>query len=283
MKEIVETTVSAPTKSCELFVLSALWFGLCTSLVIKHYDLLPVFLSFCFSTVASIGISSWKNRNNGNSSDAFKLSNQQRSIDQLNTRALVGIFACLTSLAVVVLGENGSFYFGGLFSLIHPEYHSLCILTGYSAFGLWYDQIYSCRQSSFPTRFVSALGDALVVSLFSVILTKWWEWNIEAWVPRPMRSLSMGWSLYKLLGFSTTVLNDGKAKPTLNSAYKSNKGRTLTKPISPELLWTIHGQNYDLSEFVSRHPGGKEAILLGRGRDCTALFESYHPFTKQHR
>lgn len=25
--------------------------------------------------------------------------------------------------------------------------------------------------------------------------------------------------------------------------------------------------------------GGDSAILLGQGRDCTALFESYHPFT----
>jgi len=48
-------------------------------------------------------------------------------------------------------------------------------------------------------------------------------------------------------------------------------------------LWTIHGQSYDLTNFVKRHPGGVEAILLGQGRDCTALFESYHPFTNKHR
>jgi hypothetical protein len=30
---------------------------------------------------------------------------------------------------------------------------------------------------------------------------------------------------------------------------------------------------------VERHPGGAEAILLGKGRDCTALVESYHPFS----
>jgi hypothetical protein len=44
-------------------------------------------------------------------------------------------------------------------------------------------------------------------------------------------------------------------------------------------LWTIHGAKYDLCDFMDRHPGGKEAIELGKGRDCTALFESYHPFT----
>ena len=29
-------------------------------------------------------------------------------------------------------------------------------------------------------------------------------------------------------------------------------------------------------DFVQDHPGGIEAILLGKGRDCTALVESYH-------
>jgi len=51
-------------------------------------------------------------------------------------------------------------------------------------------------------------------------------------------------------------------------------------------LWTIHGQKYDLAAFVDRHPGGTEAILLGKGadgHDCTQLFESYHPFTERHR
>ena len=52
--------------------------------------------------------------------------------------------------------------------------------------------------------------------------------------------------------------------------------------LSPDKIWWIHGNGYDLSRFVERHPGGKEAILLGRGRDCTALFESYHIFSKDH-
>jgi hypothetical protein len=39
--------------------------------------------------------------------------------------------------------------------------------------------------------------------------------------------------------------------------------------------WTLHGAQYDLYDFMDRHSGGKEAIELGKGRDCTALFESY--------
>lgn len=49
-----------------------------------------------------------------------------------------------------------------------------------------------------------------------------------------------------------------------------------------EELWWIHGNGYDLKDFVKRHPGGKEAIMLGKGRDCTALVESYHAFSSQH-
>ena len=43
-------------------------------------------------------------------------------------------------------------------------------------------------------------------------------------------------------------------------------------------VWRIHGQDYDLSEFVKDHPGGVSAILLGKGVDCTNMFESYHVF-----
>ena len=57
----------------------------------------------------------------------------------------------------------------------------------------------------------------------------------------------------------------------------------VQKRVRRDKLWIIHGALYDLEEFVSRHPGGRETILLGQGRDCTALFESYHAFAKRHR
>jgi cytochrome b involved in lipid metabolism len=38
-----------------------------------------------------------------------------------------------------------------------------------------------------------------------------------------------------------------------------------------------------MAEYVPYHPGGLETIMLSCGRDCTALFESYHPFTHQLR
>jgi len=49
-----------------------------------------------------------------------------------------------------------------------------------------------------------------------------------------------------------------------------------------EWFWEIYGTRYDLSDFINTHPGGEIAIKLGQGRDCTALFNSYHPFTEKH-
>lgn len=41
--------------------------------------------------------------------------------------------------------------------------------------------------------------------------------------------------------------------------------------------WTIYrGVAYDLTPYLSRHPGGRWLLNLAIGRDCTALFESYH-------
>jgi len=56
----------------------------------------------------------------------------------------------------------------------------------------------------------------------------------------------------------------------------------MSKALPSDKIWWIHGNAYDLTRFVEHHPGGKESILLGRGRDCTALFESYHIFNKDH-
>jgi len=38
----------------------------------------------------------------------------------------------------------------------------------------------------------------------------------------------------------------------------------------------IKNKVYDTTEFISQHPGGN-FMLLGAGRDCTHLFQSYHP------
>lgn len=62
----------------------------------------------------------------------------------------------------------------------------------------------------------------------------------------------------------------------------SDVAMAKASPSSDKELWWIYGNGYDLQPFVQRHPGGQEAILLGKGRDCTALVESYHAFSSQH-
>lgn len=42
--------------------------------------------------------------------------------------------------------------------------------------------------------------------------------------------------------------------------------------------WVVHGKSYDFTDFVDRHPGGAYIMMLGKGRDCTELFESVHAF-----
>ncbi|KAG2491002.1 hypothetical protein HYH03_010674 [Edaphochlamys debaryana] len=53
-------------------------------------------------------------------------------------------------------------------------------------------------------------------------------------------------------------------------------------PKPPHDYWVIHGQVYDLASWIASHPGGTDAILLGRGRDCTELFEQYHVLNNKH-
>jgi hypothetical protein len=75
-------------------------------------------------------------------------------------------------------------------------------------------------------------------------------------------------------------VQEGTPKPPCDQAVAV---AVVPKRVRRDKLWIIHGALYDLEEFVNRHPGGKETILLGQGRDCTALFESYHAFAKSHR
>jgi cytochrome b involved in lipid metabolism len=75
-----------------------------------------------------------------------------------------------------------------------------------------------------------------------------------------------------------------KSEALLESSRESSVATTSlsSKNPLPSQLWWIHDKGYDLDDFVPRHPGGVEAILLGKGRDCTAMVESYHPFSSQH-
>jgi len=63
--------------------------------------------------------------------------------------------------------------------------------------------------------------------------------------------------------------------PELRDSVPPASGYTELDPN----LWYIHGQAYDISSFMSKHPGGMRPLIVARGRDCTELFESYHSLT----
>lgn len=47
---------------------------------------------------------------------------------------------------------------------------------------------------------------------------------------------------------------------------------------SEDNCWTIfQGKIYDVTDYAKVHPGGKK-IFLSKGKDCTDLFNQYHPW-----
>lgn len=64
------------------------------------------------------------------------------------------------------------------------------------------------------------------------------------------------------------------------ASLSPTKRPLLVQPSPRPALWTVRNKRYAVPEsFVLAHPGGREAIDLGRGRNCTELFESYHALT----
>jgi len=50
----------------------------------------------------------------------------------------------------------------------------------------------------------------------------------------------------------------------------------LLSTLPSSLLWFVDGNAYDLKGFVDKHPGGREALRLAQGTNCTELFRTYH-------
>jgi len=64
------------------------------------------------------------------------------------------------------------------------------------------------------------------------------------------------------------------------SPEKVNNERLQKWNKEKENYWLIHGEYYDMRPFIERHPGGETFILLGKGKNCTELFESVHCLSK---
>lgn len=58
----------------------------------------------------------------------------------------------------------------------------------------------------------------------------------------------------------------------------------VAKHNTADSAWVIVDRKvYDITEFLDRHPGGKEMLLLSAGRECTHLFNMYHALSDRPR
>lgn len=102
----------------------------------------------------------------------------------------------------------------------------------------------------------------------------WW-----AFLPLLVLQLELTARLYDL-----GILGKIPKKPSSKSLFQSADGvftwQELAAHNSEESAWVaVDGAVYDITEFIDRHPGGKEVILLAAGREATDLVNSYHPFS----
>jgi len=267
--------------------------SLCTALVHRQNELILVFFAFVTSFVLASILSLLRG---GRQESAEKTRTANNT-----TKNLVGLLSCIASLLMLCCRKDGlSFWFAAVDGTITPEFASLSILTGYLAFDLWFASFCHPPPSA---RLFTVWEDALTLTTFLVVLVKEWgvdgdhQFRIGAFVAYKSVRLVLDLSRLVLLAAHDDVtrtesIEMAASQPTPLSTQaermmlEKHQQKALSsaeKVTEKEHIWTIHGRNYDLREFVDRHPGGKEAIELGRGRDCTALFESYHPFTEQHR
>jgi cytochrome b involved in lipid metabolism len=77
-------------------------------------------------------------------------------------------------------------------------------------------------------------------------------------------------------GTATSTVSTATTTTTTSvaSGYSAAEIQTHNNAAS---CWTvIHGSVYDLTSWVSRHPGGIAAILMLCGRDGSSVFDSVH-------
>ena len=78
------------------------------------------------------------------------------------------------------------------------------------------------------------------------------------------------------VGSSLTSVDRGiRHAQTPFCAVRSTSGGAAGAPMK-QRLWYIGHTAYDLTEWLARHPGGRDALLQAEGSDCTELFRTYH-------
>lgn len=64
----------------------------------------------------------------------------------------------------------------------------------------------------------------------------------------------------------------GTEKKKINCTWEE-----LARHNNKDDCWiAVDGKVYDVTEWIPKHPGGEDLLILSAGRDCTNLFESYH-------
>ena len=68
-------------------------------------------------------------------------------------------------------------------------------------------------------------------------------------------------------------------KSTIAGVTRKISRSELSKHKSQFDCWTAYkGKVYDVSQYLQYHPGGVRELMLGAGKDCTKLFDKYHPW-----
>jgi Cytochrome b5-like Heme/Steroid binding domain len=245
-----------------LLVLSGVWFALCCCLVWKKQQLSQIFFSFvsCFVAAGLLHL--------------LVLPRTPRWATPPPS-AVSGVVGATTCAAA-------------LWACLHHRrpYPALALVAGYLAFDHWYRALRQTMEVSWGVVENAATLSVIVVWLATrhdddaaASLREHGAIKVQAWILYKLTAL-----LWLLAGVVATSRKQSGATPSPHEEPSNEiQSPANPPPAAAEQLWTIHGVEYDLRDFVSRHPGGEQAILLGQGRDCTALFESYHPFTGQHR
>jgi hypothetical protein len=308
------TSIIMDNHSKSLVILSAVWLGLCATLVHKDVKLIAVFFAFLasFGLAALLTARKWLyatiySKETPSPSSSLS-SNPTTAAAKSRTRNLVGLVACSTAFWFLSGSSSST---TTTTASTRAEYSALSIAAGYLAFDHWFSALFGQ-----PPRKASlvVIEDASTLIVFLIVLAA------KADSLGDYRTAICAWITYKTARLALELDDGGESQPTVTATtvtttltpnpsattpqpllssltFASNKmsssdkimssaggiNADSTKQPSSTQMWTIHGVMYDLHDYVDRHPGGLEAISLGRGRDCTALFESYHPFTEQHR
>ncbi len=270
----VPTFTSGSPQFTVVQTLSFIWFTLCTTLVVKDNDLVAIFYSFVASFVFAIAMMRSSPQSTFQSIQENGLNKKCRVENNATKLNVCMIFCTISLLCLISKKKSTVMELSQRVIKKNSEFHALANIAGYLAFDLWFDSL-CCR--AYPPRLWNTFENFATLSLFSTLLSKWDDLNISSFqITGPSIAIWAGYKIFR-------CMLEMSRESSVNEVNNNNTNEVNSLSISKQYLWTIYGKDYDLKEFVESHPGGKEAILLGMGRDCTALFESYHPFTNRHR